>query len=433
MNKKVNVSSVFLALTTILFIGNLIANFTGWFAYLIILILGLISSYLINNKDVLSANFMFGLFFTYSLAFSPIILMSEKITFNYSYYKIILGSFICFLWGDKVLRTQSIKKKRNNTQKYIDFPRIYVLKLLFWISEIASLVYLKNNFNNLFSGNLNVGRIESASGNGALLYVSQLSVLLIPMMYDLMKNNKQNNGKNLSKVEFYFYCFISCISLLIAGFRAPIITMLVCLIILHFKKNKISTKKIIKYGVSLIIIVELLSLARTGLSTNDYGTRISPIKSIRSTLIVNAINLSYVFNAFPNNVPFQHGYTYLINILMLLPGPDLDFTLWLKDKLSLTFAGGGVTPTILGEFYINFGVISIFIGMFFLAGIGNIITKKFNEKNYDFLGAFYIWQFAHCASGGIANVMILVILYTIVYKMLFLFKPFIKREENKIE
>ena len=37
------------------------------------------------------------------------------------------------------------------------------------------------------------------------------------------------------------------------------------------------------------------------------------------------------------------------------PGPDLDFTLWLKDKVNIQFSGGGLTPTIIGEAYINFG------------------------------------------------------------------------------
>ena len=140
-----------------------------------------------------------------------------------------------------------------------------------------------------------------------------------------------------------------------------------------------------------------------------------------SGLYVNDINLNYVFSTFPKKVEFQHGYTYLINILMLKPGPDLDFTLWLKEQIGITFNGGGVTPTILGEFYMNFGNLSMYIGMFFLGILGEKLDNYFNCNNKNFISSFYVWQFAHCASGGIANVMIIVILFTIVYKSITLF------------
>lgn len=112
---------------------------------------------------------------------------------------------------------------------------------------------------------------------------------------------------------------------------------------------------------------------------------------------------------------YTDGYTYLINLIMLLPGPDPDFTLWLKEQIGISFAGGGVTPTVVGEFYINFGVLGMYIGMFLMGILGVYVYRYFRRHSDTFLGVFYLWQFAHCVSGGIANVMVTVLLYTIVY------------------
>ena len=43
---------------------------------------------------------------------------------------------------------------------------------------------------------------------------------------------------------------------------------------------------------------------------------------------------------------------------------------------------------------------------------------KKSDRKESFLAVFYVWQFAHCVSGGIANVSVTVLLYTIVYKCL---------------
>ena len=63
-------------------------------------------------------------------------------------------------------------------------------------------------------------------------------------------------------------------------------------------------------------------------------------------------------------------------------------------------------------------MLSMYLGMFLL-GIASVkINNYFEKNNCNFLSSFYIWQFAHCISGGIANVMIIVILFTILYTII---------------
>ena len=254
--------------------------------------------------------------------------------------------------------------------------------------------------------------MDAISGSGAILYISQLTILIVPMMYDLYFYGKKNKIRTISKEELISLAVLACGTLLFSGFRAPVMSMAICLIVLIIQKNNIKNTHIIYMGALLVILVEILGMTRNMMSgVVNKGF----IATMQTSLIVNAINLKYVFNTFPSRVPFQRGYTYLINLLMLMPGPDQDFTLWLKDQIGISFAGGGVTPTIMGEFYINFGIVGMYIGMFILGATGVYIYRYFKKHSNTFLGVFYVWQFAHCASGGIANVMITVILYTIVY------------------
>ena len=126
-------------------------------------------------------------------------------------------------------------------------------------------------------------------------------------------------------------------------------------------------------------------------------------------------NLTYIFKKFPSEIEFQHGQTFLINLKLLMPGPDIDFTLWLKEALGLEFFGGGVTPTILGELYINFGYCGIYAGMFALGAVFSYLDRKITVTKCKSYLIFVILELCLAISGGIANYIIPIILYSIVY------------------
>ena len=211
-----------------------------------------------------------------------------------------------------------------------------------------------------------------------------------------------------------FVTVVSSATLIVSGFRAPVGTLFICMIVMYAGKKKMPMGRIVFYGLLCIIGVSVLGEIRTTMSGGVSCT----LTSLFTSLYVGNININYMYNTFPGKVDFQYGYTYLINFLMLLPGPDLDFTLWLKEQVGITFSGGGLTPTIIGEFYINFGEAFIFIGLFILGVFSVYLNRYFKRHKESFLAVFYVWQFAHCVSGGIANVSVTVLLYTIVYKCL---------------
>lgn len=389
------------------------------YSYAVLLFLMFCTIYITNNKKILSANLLFFAYFCYTVGFGPLILLYRGKEYSFDYFTIILGGLLFFCLGNIVaVNNKKVKVVKDKVRLRFNIKRVWILRILYLISLLATVYYLYKN-GALLMSDVNGNRVEAQSGSGILLYASQLSVLIVPMMYDLFFYGKRNGVKIVSGKEVVFLAIISVVILMASGYRAPVFSMLICLAVLYMQKNNIKSGAIIAIGLFLIISVELLGNIRYVIS--GTVSTISLMNTLSTSLIGNCINLNYVFRAFPQNISFQYGYTYLINLLMLLPGPDQDFTLWLKEQLNLSFSGGGVTPTILGEFYINFGNIGIYIGMFFVGIAGVYINRYFQRHSKTFLGVFYVWQFAHCASGGVANVMIVVIIYTIVYWGLMMF------------
>ena len=430
MKKDKLISLLLMFFISLVFMLAMILNIKSYVLYTVLIIMIGLSVFIIQNKNFLSANFLFYAMYLYSVGIGPILLMKKGTFYNYYFFKIVLGGLLAFSWGSFFFSNEAINYKPKKVSKKVNFSysRISIVRILYGISVLAGVIYILKNKDLLLGGNMQDGRIKASSGLGIILYTMQLSIMLVPAFYELYLYGKENNKKIVSKFELLFVILFSSIELLFTGFRAPLITMYICLIVLYVRKNNKKIVAMIPYGIAIILIVELLGILRNLLSGINISTGL--IKSLNTSLIVNCINLKYIFDCFPAKVPFQHGYTYLINVLMLLPGPDLDFTLWLKEQLNLSFMGGGVTPTILGEFYINFGSSSIFLGMFLLGILGNFITEYFEKNSKSFIGAFFIWQFAHCTSGGIANVLILSILFFIVYSFITLF-PIIKEESGE--
>jgi oligosaccharide repeat unit polymerase len=413
-----------IATINLIIISNIEENTSSYFIELVLLVASIV---LLNDNVLITANSLFTVYFCYSVAIGPLFLLRSHINYGYNYTNIILGSLLAFSWGNAVAnRNRSITKIEDKNIIRFNFSRIRCLRILFIVSMLATTYYLYKNRALLLGGNIQSGRVAASSGNGMILYISQLSILVVPMMLEAYYIGKRKKIVTIRKAEIILAAIIASVTLVASGYRAPVMTMFICLAVLIITNDNINNTKIIAMGVAFVIAVEILGMARQTLSGGSSTKGI--FASLGTSLIVNNINLHYVFNTFPEKVAYQHGFTYLINFIMLRPGPDLDFTLWLKQQIGINFAGGGVTPTIIGEFYMNFGMLGAYIGMFALGILGNEIYKYFIRHSKSFLSVFYICQFAHSVSGGIANVIITVIFYTILYWILMMFPLYSKKK-----
>ena len=231
--------------------------------------------------------------------------------------------------------------------------------------------------------------------------------------------------KKFDKKIFFILLVIVALLSLITGYRSRIISLFIILILMYNKWKKIKINKLIFLGIAIIGLGTVLGLARSSLSdTNSYY---GIFETIGIHIDGGSENIDIIFRNFPNKIPYQYGYTYLINIIMLKPGPDLDFTLWLKEKVNMTFDGGGLTPTLLGEFYINWGNIGVFLGFCLMGIIIAYIDKYYKESEKIYFASFLVWILLSSVRGGFANVEINLILFGVVYYFVYRFSI----DENK--
>ena len=405
-----------LSVSAIVYVFALASGQDSIFEYTLLLACLTFALLLNNDFELISPAVLFTAYFLYSIALGPIVLMNMGRFYSYGYTKIILGGLLAFAIGNGICliaKKRPVHEKEDKPKIRFSFSRIKTLYFLLAVSWSAALYYFIKNRSYLL-GDVENGRVAAISGSGALLYTAQVSILLVCMLFDIYIETRKDLRPLISKFTMIFVTVVSSATLIVSGFRAPVGTLFICMIVMYAGKKKMPMGRIVFYGLLCIIGVSVLGAIRTTMS----GGVSSTLTSFFTSLYVGNININYMYNTFPGKVDFQYGYTYLINFLMLLPGPDLDFTLWLKEQVGITFSGGGLTPTIIGEFYINFGEAFIFIGLFILGVFSVYLNRYFKRHKESFLAVFYVCQFAHCVSGGIANVSVTVLLYTIVYKCL---------------
>ena len=330
---------------------------------------------------------------------------------------LILTSYLTYLivttWFGNIKKSkeqQILIEKKSKKIKYT--PAICVLMIIFALTLLA--IYIIKNYNILYGGNLESGRITAMAGNGIFLYGMWLGTMGLALLFESLLR------KEVKWYIFWPICAVYSISILTIGFRSRLITLLILMLLIYNKYHKIKIGRTITIGFGMVVLVCGLGVARDLLSGVENS---SFLKTMISLFQNGAINIHYIINEFPEHTPYQYGRTLLINLKMLLPGPDIDYTLWLKNVLELSFSGGGVTPTILGDFYINFGYIGVIIGFALLGIIVNVLEWHYNNSQNAYFISFLIWCLLTSVRGGFTNTEINLILYSVVYViLLFLFK-----------
>ncbi len=369
----------------------------------VFLILFLCESFLTFTISMtwLSALTLFFVMFIDIIVIGTFMMMFENVKLFYNPFSIIIA-YALLLLGYYIAKLVKLKKIKKNFKriviKNLKLKLIDVLIITFAFSVMLSLMYFIKN-RGIMSGNIENGRIEAASGNGIQIYGIQLLIYVIPALYLEFKK------KHLGSKAFSILFIVGAISLFVTGFRTPCFRMISLIMAIMIIQGDLKFNKAIIYvGVLMVVILSIGSL-RSGSSIDSL------YNMFRGHFIIGSINLNHVYRCFPKLTPFQHGYTYLINILMLKPGPDLDFTLWLKETIGLSFAGGGLTPTIIGEFYINFNTIGVYICMFLYGFVLNKIDNwVFKSNSLTIFKVFIMVYSSAVVGGGIANIIVLLII-----------------------
>lgn len=403
---KKKITYIILASLIVLTMGSLFISIRLSLYVLIYFLLVLCSFYI--SKRWLTTLTLFCVQFTLCIGLGEIFIEIEKVELNYNEWLIVLGGYACvligYILGKRFKSHHKFKRIKILIKRHINWENmLYVTYLL--STSCLSLYIVKNRA--VLFGNIQTGRVEAMAGNGMMLYIGQLHIMTVPLMYESLRQ------KRINKIIFWALCLFATVQLLLLGYRGPAAMMWITLIFIWVYEGRIHFTGAVKNAVLLIALLIFYGIKRSGIGVQGiYYT-------LRSHMFLGCQNLMQVFRCFPKLKDFQYGSTYLINIIMLKPGPDLDFTLWLKEVMGLNFAGGGITPTIMGEFYINFGYVGIFVGMTILGFIMcKIDSWILNGKEVGFWKAFMLFEVASCCDGGISNVYLLPLVFCIYYSFM---------------
>lgn len=362
--------------------------------YLVITIIFLF----VEQKNIINVKTIFVAIFSAMIGLAPLFYYLNKKTdisnignsIVYQYPMIILG-YISMLIGFYIFPKAKSKKKKKEVSVKKD---LLFFKLLLYISMFFNILYIFLNKSSFLGGNLESGRITALAGNGIILVLTSLYLPGIGGLYNYVcKYNKQ-------KKMFYFFVLINILFYIIRGSRTSIIRMFILIFMIRNYHKPVPPRKLLTVGAAALFAITGLQILRTSMSNEQA----SFLKTFYEQMQVGSINLNYIYNIFPSEYNYQLGYTFLINLIMLLPGEGIDFTLWLKEKIGISFAGGGVTPTIIGEGYINFGYIGVILIMLIVGIIGKKLNDSYFDKNSNIIWTSYlIIIFVGVFKGGIAN------------------------------
>ena len=115
----------------------------------------------------------------------------------------------------------------------------------------------------------------------------------------------------------------------------------------------------------LIVLVAVAGLYRQGFEISSQGV----MQQILWRPFVNFQNFQILYDAFPSQISFQMGNGYLIDLSVIMPGYQPNYSTWLKDALEMEFTGGGLNQTYLGELYSNFSLLPALLGSFILGAM----------------------------------------------------------------
>lgn len=373
-----------------------------------------------ENKKIINIKTIFVAMYTLMIGISPLIYYFNNNTIisntgnsiEYQFLMIIIGyismvfGFYCFSRGSGDNLENNMNKTNYFSSKIKDNMNYVFSIMLIMLATFANIVYIFLNRELFFGGSLESSRITALSSNGLLLLLCGLNVIGIGFLYEYCVRNKKKYG-------ILFFCIvITFVFYIIRGSRTAIFNIIFLIILLRNAYKPIKPKNMLKIVVIMIVLLGGLQIVRTIMSSGNANF----FAEIFSSFQVGSINLNYVYLVFPDRVDFQYGYTFLINLKMLLPGSDPDFTLWLKDCIGISFAGGGVTPTLIGEGYINFGFLGIILFSFVVGLIAQKLNYLYFKNNYNKIWVCYlIVLFLSVFRSGIANIEVSLLSFIFIY------------------
>ncbi|MED4113694.1 O-antigen polymerase [Priestia megaterium] len=339
----------------------------------------------------------------------------------------VLGYVLGFLFVEFTInKNQSVKRKMQSLEfENFSIKRsILFEKILFAIGFFSYVIYvLKIGGLPILMGNLEQARVDASLQGGAYLRLCVYLLILSAIIGVLnIRLNKLIVGVKNSSSVYRFW--ISVLAFLSLGNRSPVFNILFisCLILLSIKyKGRISFLKVTIFStIGSFLVISFVGgfgayrvlNTETFYSFPEFRPFIEnknyiglSIYLFKHYLLIGYNNFLNVLDIVPTMLSYQFGSTYAQPILTVLPGQQFTLDMQIKMALGQTYLGGGTVPSVLGEAYVNFGIIGCLIVPFIVMFILNTMRYQFINNPSPGKMIIYIYLLSYlsnCLLSGIA-------------------------------
>lgn len=317
-----------------------------------------------------------GLFVPYFV--SLIFNLDQVLTISEGSLYILIASIWSFIFGvllskfnqrnSKSEKTIINKFERDKSRYKIIFYMCISISLLFYL-----IYFLQIGEIPLFARDAENFRVISRVGNGKYLAIAYstaaYSAIILPYLL---------KSKLTFDARFYIIMIIGLLGYL-SGNRTPMVLVYLGLLISLYQNNY--PIKIVNIFLILglgFISIGVTQIIRTGNFALTSFVEIILNSSWRSYALI--FNWSFIYDSFTKYQDLLYGYSYLVDIRVLLPQYSDNFGTWLKYYLGFDYAGGSFPPTFIGESFINWGtypsLIISFIYGYYLQKLYYVFNKK---------------------------------------------------------
>jgi len=260
----------------------------------------------------------------------------------------------------------------------------------------TAIFYLGGALRILLGGFIEETRVEMIFGRGYLFFLAKSINTVVPIYV----GTKWYFGKKLDIADYWLLA-VSLVLIALPFNRRPILWFIITLLILfHYLKQNISYKKSVIYFLLFLFAAVMMFQIR------------SPDRSFSDRFINEIIVHVGNIGLYLQNLELigKQGLTpFVMNLKMLLPGHQIDFGLWLKERLGMTFPGGGISLTLVGEGMITARVAGVALEAFLIGYILKLAYLKFSRcftlRNL-FIYIIILYKAAEAINYGLALLMI---------------------------
>lgn len=386
---------------------------------LIFLIAVIIIIYLIKveNISMLINPFVSFIIFYFILNLIGLFFIDEYsyvVDINTNIILLFVISILMFFCGGFYYKKLFTKKKNEYLEKVsitfynIESMNVKVLLVLFFCGIVLSLYYFKSVGGiPITMENADDARVVLKQGKGfifIIIYSIFLNTGLLLTCYLLHK-------KKYLSIIFLIIIIVGII--LGIGYRGQAVKIIISIYFLwsFFKYGKIRFLR--AFGLALLLLFGLGVLGFYRTSGQIIYDNLNGVWLVnRWRFFVNLYNVQIVSN-FIGDAKL-YGKSIILDISTLLPGYQPSFNIWLKDYLGLTFSGGGLTSTVIGELFFNFGYLIAFIIMFLLGMLFYKIKTTYIDKEISFYNICYLIIICITTTSLISSSIFSALLYDII-------------------